>query len=296
MQVSVIIPTFNAENVIYRAISSIKSQKDIDDIEIIVVDDCSKDNTKNIALDHQCKLINVSKNSGGPNKGRNIGLREARGEYICFLDQDDEFLPNKLITQLNAKSDISFTDTIFNNEIERKRYIMGDNNGKSIFYGENEAFKYVLMKNNNKCSVMISSLMIHKRMKKIFFEEKYGMVDFDYKLRLLEHNEAVRISIPLIRRNVGISNLSLENNYRMKDYLLSKEIYQNYQNLYFFETKLGLKRLEGTMARYYYRIGNMKMSRKYLKNAELSWKTIAYYITSFFMSKFVNKHFKVFGT
>ena len=217
MQVSVIIPTFNAENVLYRAISSIKSQKYIDDIEIIIVDDCSTDNTKKIALDYQCNLINLSKNSGGPNKGRNIGLRKAKGEYICFLDQDDEFLPYKLITQLNAKSDISFTDTIFNNEHERKRYIMGDNNGQSIFYGKNEAFKYVLMKNNKKCSVMISSLMIHKRMKKIFFEEKYGMVDFDYKLRLLEHNEAVSISIPLIKRNVGQSNLSLDKYYRMND-------------------------------------------------------------------------------
>lgn len=296
MIVSIIIPTYNAEKVISRTIKSITSQSFDGEIEIIIVDDCSNDNTVEIAKAKGYRVISLSENTGGPNKGRNIGLRNAIGDYICFLDQDDEFLQGKIKTQIEIAAPISFTDTIHYYTASGRNFVNGRNDGNKIKYKKNEAFKYVLMKDKKKCNIMISSLMIHKSLKNILYEEKFGMVDFDYKLRLLENNLATRISIPLIRRNIDESNLSLNIDYRFNDYKLSKEYYQKNSKKYLRETMIGLKRLDGTMARFFYRKGDMKKCRQYLKSADKNWKTLAYFITSYFMSGFVNKHFKVFGT
>ena len=100
MKVSVIIPTFNGEETIERAIMSILNQKSDAGIEILVCDDCSTDTTVDIARNLGCKVFINKENSGGPNKGKNVGIKRATGDCIAFLDQDDEWLPNKLKNQL----------------------------------------------------------------------------------------------------------------------------------------------------------------------------------------------------
>ena len=296
MIVTVIIPTYNAEKILPMTIKSITNQTFSGDIEIIIIDDFSRDRTVQVATELGCRVIVLPKNTGGPNTGRNVGLNEAKGEYICFLDQDDEFLPDKIETQIKIGSPISFTDTSLFYTKTGQNFINGRNDGKIIQYKINDAFKFVLKKDKKKCSVMLSTLMIHKSLKNILFEEKFGMVDYDYQLRLLENNLATRISNPLTRRNIDETNLSLNIGYGFNDYNVSKEYYLKYSKNYPIETKIGQKHLDGTMARYFYRIGDMKKSRHFLKSANKSWKTLAYFITSFFMSGFVNKHFRVFGT
>ncbi len=104
MKISVIITTYNSEQFISRTIQSILNQekKDIDfELEIIVVDDCSTDNTKSIVKQYDnIVFIENKKNSGGPNKGRNIALQKCTGDYICIVDHDDEWLPLKMSKQL----------------------------------------------------------------------------------------------------------------------------------------------------------------------------------------------------
>ena len=101
--VSVIIPTYNAEKTIKRAIDSVLSQNE--DVEILICDDCSTDSTLTIALHYGLRLFQNNKHTGGPNAGRNIGIKAAKGEYIAFLDQDDEWLPGKLKKQLEVLKD-----------------------------------------------------------------------------------------------------------------------------------------------------------------------------------------------
>lgn len=100
MKVSVIIPTYNGGKTIERAINSVLNQTAKVDIEILVCDDCSTDDTTSIAESKGCIVITTGVNSGGPNKGRNLGIGYATGDYIAFLDQDDEWLPDKLEKQL----------------------------------------------------------------------------------------------------------------------------------------------------------------------------------------------------
>ena len=84
--ISVIIPVKNGANYIKDAIEGILSQKM--NTEIIVVDDCSSDNTKEIAQDLGCKIVSHEIPKGQVT-GKNSGLKVAKGKYILFHDHDD---------------------------------------------------------------------------------------------------------------------------------------------------------------------------------------------------------------
>ena len=115
-KVSVIIPTYNDENVIHRSIESAINQS-YTNIEIIVVDDGSADNTISVIKEYkeEINLLRHKENLGG-SAARNSGICEASGDYLAFLDADDEWKREKLETQinymLNRGFDISYTPVI----------------------------------------------------------------------------------------------------------------------------------------------------------------------------------------
>lgn len=98
-KISIIIPTFNVEEDIKRAINSLINQTiGFENLEVIIVDDCSTDNTKEIISDYanqynNIKPIFLETNSGSAGKPRNIGIKHATADYIMFLDNDDEYVP-----------------------------------------------------------------------------------------------------------------------------------------------------------------------------------------------------------
>jgi glycosyltransferase involved in cell wall biosynthesis len=101
--VSVIIPTYNRARLLGRAIQSILNQT-YPNFEIIIVDDCSSDNTENVVrslCDERIRYIRQEKNTGAV-VARNRGIKAAIGEYVAFQDSDDEWLPEKLEKQMKA--------------------------------------------------------------------------------------------------------------------------------------------------------------------------------------------------
>lgn len=103
--VSVIMPTFNSENSVERAIRSLVNQS-YQNWELLVCDDASTDNTLNIvrlhqASDHRVRLLPSNINQG-PGVARNRGIAAATGRYIAFLDSDDEWVPHKLKRQIEV--------------------------------------------------------------------------------------------------------------------------------------------------------------------------------------------------
>jgi glycosyltransferase involved in cell wall biosynthesis len=102
--VSVVIPTYNRAGSVGRAIKSVLEQT-FQDFEVLIVDDCSTDNTEEVVRGFNDARISylLRDINGGAAAGRNTGIQAARGEHIAFLDSDDEWLPEKLEKQL-AKS------------------------------------------------------------------------------------------------------------------------------------------------------------------------------------------------
>lgn len=113
MKVSVIIPTYNRAKVISRAAQSVLDQT-VSDLELIIVDDRSSDDTeeevrKLQAKDERVIYIKHEENRGG-SSARNTGIGQAQGEYLAFLDSDDEWWPEKLEKQLKKFSESSPDD------------------------------------------------------------------------------------------------------------------------------------------------------------------------------------------
>ena len=112
MLISVIIPTYNRAELVERAVHSVLSQTYLD-LEVLVVDDASKDDTRDRVKALQQaddRIVYLCHNSNrGAQAARNTGIRAAKGMYIAFLDSDDEWLPQKLYLQmaLFSQGDIS---------------------------------------------------------------------------------------------------------------------------------------------------------------------------------------------
>ena len=98
-KVSVVIPTYNSAQFIVETLESVFAQT-YKDYEVIVVDDGSTDNTKEVLKPYMSRIRYIYKENGGPASARNEGIKNARGEYIAFLDSDDLWLPEKLEKQV----------------------------------------------------------------------------------------------------------------------------------------------------------------------------------------------------
>lgn len=131
--ISIVIPTFNSSRSIVDTLNSVLSQSYLK-IEVIIVDDGSLDDTVELlkgALDDRCLLVVLGDNMGGSH-ARNRGIDLASGAYICLLDSDDIWLPDKILCQYQAvQSFLGPKDTliVYNAillETERGDYVRPD--------------------------------------------------------------------------------------------------------------------------------------------------------------------------
>ena len=143
--ISVIIPLYNKEKIIERSLQSVLSQ-DYDDFEVVVVNDGSTDGSVEIIKSiSDSRITLIEQENGGPSKARNTGVKNAKGEWILFLDADDELLPGALSffadkAQWKQDADMlacPYYDSNGNTEILRYPYSEGwlENPMKSNFFG-----------------------------------------------------------------------------------------------------------------------------------------------------------------
>ena len=125
--VSIVIPTYQRCSRLKKALQSVISQT-YKDFEVLIMDDGSNDGTKEMVMNLNDSRISYywQKNSGGPAKPRNEGIKKAKGEWVAFLDSDDWWLPDKLkncISKINHDNDLIYHDLIVerNNKILFKR-------------------------------------------------------------------------------------------------------------------------------------------------------------------------------
>ena len=99
--VSAIIPVHNGELYVADSVRSVLGQSHAV-AECIVVDDGSTDNTRDVLASFGSSIVVVHQEHRGVSAARNAGIREARGDYLAFLDADDVWFPDKIAVQLGA--------------------------------------------------------------------------------------------------------------------------------------------------------------------------------------------------
>ncbi|HON56381.1 MAG TPA: glycosyltransferase [bacterium] len=240
MNISVIIPTFNRPEFLKRALESALNQ-DYDDYEIIVVNDagCSVKNIIDDLKSDKIRYIDSKKNLGLPG-ARNLGIKNAKGKYICFLDDDDILYPNhlSLLMQAMLKEEeeencagvYSDSNQVF---INQKREILYKKIQLSIDW-QPELFAY-----SNYIHVLNYLLKRNVLEELNCFDEKFrfALEDYDLLIRLSEkyYLKHIQITTAEYTRHIGGSFLNENFNIQaMREYLLKKNhfFFEKYKNKY----------------------------------------------------------------
>lgn len=209
--ISIIIPTFNRENVIIRSIESALNQT-YTNIEVMIIDDGSIDDTKNkikLIQDGRIRYIKFRKHKGG-NYARNIGIIKAKGRYISFLDSDDVFYSYKLEKQMNnmidKKSDLDFCKMELYRDGKFKEFIPSQEREQNF----NKIGYFEELCNGNFISTQ--SILIKKKIVKQFmFNVKMPRLqDFELILRMIKYIKVSYTNEPLVK--VYTQNDSISNN------------------------------------------------------------------------------------
>lgn len=154
--ISVVMPAYNAMSFIADAVNSVLKQS-LCNLELIVVDDCSTDDTWNIIsriaeVDSRLKIIKLEDNSGSAKYPREVAVNMASADWICWVDADDiipyDYLEKLLLRQQNTDADIVCSQMIaFQNNINNVRYTLPDislnNNGDDILPGREAVMKTI---------------------------------------------------------------------------------------------------------------------------------------------------------
>lgn len=195
MLISFVIPVYNAEKFIEKCVDSIIDQPiKNDQIEIILVNDGSKDKTEEIckalSKKHSCLRL-FSNNNHGPGYTRNYGLEKAIGKYIWFIDADDYLSPNvlpKVITELVNDFDLYITSF---------RHVTPENKLIKQTVFKNETFSTISLLKQNYFVNFVWCKLIKKQILEDnnirFREDVRGPEDFDFSFKLLSKIDKVRV-------------------------------------------------------------------------------------------------------
>lgn len=199
-QISVVIPNYNRSELLVKAIKSVLQQT-FPVLEVIVCDDGSTDNSKDLVaqLNHpKVKWIDCGKN-GRPAIPRNIGIKQSKGNWLAFLDNDDEWLPNKLEEQVNCIKAHQL-NAVCTNAFDVK---LNDPNSSKLLlnYPNSEITFSDLIKENN---VICSSMLVAKEVLTDFSffpeEPEYKAIeDYVLWLRLSTQMKIGYINQPLVK-------------------------------------------------------------------------------------------------
>jgi len=213
-KISIIVPYYNSEKTILRALNSIIRQT-YKNIEIILIDDGCSDYSSQLVNDFiknnkEYKITNIRQDNYGAAKARNVGIKKAQGEYIAFLDSDDSWETGKLEKQLNVFDSYKYIDIV---STEYSLHIGTDIKLKSTCSGifEERDFYQSLFKNVFITpSVMVRKGVIEKH-GILFDEDKECGEDTLFMLRVIRNCRGGELHLPLLsiyKLEYGESGLS----------------------------------------------------------------------------------------
>ncbi|WP_404379856.1 glycosyltransferase family 2 protein [Caenispirillum salinarum] len=196
--VSVVVPTFNRPDLLTRCLTSIVSQ-DVSDMEVLVVDDGQSAATAAAVAafgDARLRYLRQPEN-GGPARARNRGMAEARGAFIAFLDDDDEWLPGKVSRQLTAFEAAGRSVALVHGGLEKVGPTGAAIPERATAHGS--AWRDMLLRNvvPGGGTVMIRREVLSDIG---FFDTRFPAIeDYDYWLRVCLRHDIDCIDAPLMR-------------------------------------------------------------------------------------------------
>ena len=195
-KVSVIIPAYNKAALTVKTVESVLGQT-YENIEAIVIDDGSTDDTAQRLLPYYGRIKYMRKENGGACSARNVGIRSATGEYVALLDCDDIYLPGKIeksVGYLEQRPDMGFVHTpvyfVDETGARMRRY---------PFFGRRPSgwINEKLLKKNFICNSTVVARKGCFEKAGYFDESIFTPADWDMWLRLSEHYKAGYIDLPL---------------------------------------------------------------------------------------------------
>ncbi len=190
--VSVIIPTRNRAKLLSRAIQSVLRQTH-SQLELIIIDDKSDDETPRIVREFNDSRIHYLRHDAirGPGASRNDGVAASQGQFVAFLDDDDEFLPEKLAVQMGAfgKSGPGIGVVLGEVDVVRNgiRLDMYPYDGQS-----GSIFLHVLAGN----MFPLNASLIQRHVLAAFDDKLTCLEEFDFHLKILQQTKAVHLDQP----------------------------------------------------------------------------------------------------
>lgn len=213
--VSVVIPVYNAQNHLVATCRSILSQS-YPVAEVLLVDDQSRDGSHALALalageDARVKVLQTPTNCGGPAGPRNLGVNNARGEYVAFCDADDIWLTDKLVRQIEViqQSGAAICSA------RAKRFVSDEELDGSEADSGGKWKRIGFIRNRIKNCIVTSSVVVRREWLLRFpFNESPGyraVEDYDCWLRIIRAaGFCAKLEQPLVGYRISDSQLSRE--------------------------------------------------------------------------------------
>lgn len=265
-EVSVVIPTYNRASLLAEALESVLNQT-YKYFEIIVVDDGSTDSTDAVIKPYIGSIKYIRQNNQGNGAARNTGIKEAKGEFVAFLDSDDLWLPDKLEKQIKYLQEHPDVDMVYGNGI-----IFGNtkDSGRSLISHKKArqlSKKVTLRDEFMKSTIRSSTILIRKNI----LDELGGFdpnlrvcVDGDFSLRTLSKYKVAFMDDILIRYRKHDGNISSNREQRMIHSIrLIQNLLSNKPEL---EDVIGKENINKRLAYRYYKLAKTYMKKR--KRAE----------------------------
>ena len=190
---SVVTPAYNASAVIIRCLDSVAMQTERS-FEVLVVDDGSVDDTSETVerWSHEHSDITLKlfrKENGGPSAARNVAIRESKGTYVCFLDADDCWLPEKLAVVRDTIEASTNGDDIYTHDV----IFMERDRERLVECGPERNYEEMMQLGN--CIITSATVVSKKALYEVgLFDEGpdfVGIEDYDLWLKLLRSGRSI---------------------------------------------------------------------------------------------------------
>ncbi len=270
VKVSAIIPTYNREKLVVKAVASALAQ-DYSDLEVIVIDDGSTDNTKEALKQFEGRIKYVYQPNSGLSSARIRGFNESNGDYLAFLDSDDMWLANKTTKQVAALDNDPGLAFVFS-----ETYVI-DKEDRTVKTWE-RAGREGLRDLFDICYVWIVTVMIRRSSYEAvngFDPDLHSCQDYDLFLRLMNRYPYSFMEETLAKYRKHDTNMSLNWELRLKDNILilkKDELRKEFKKCFPW-----YKRLIRQSKLYYREAQYCFENKSYFKTANYYFKSVLYW-------------------